>query len=112
MSDLLTNGSRGEDVKALQRKLVSLGFDVPIDGEYGLGTETAVRELQTMFGYTADGMVGSGTALLIDAQLSYGWNRASADAGERALASQRKDATERLFRSTKRTVSEKHVAKK
>jgi peptidoglycan hydrolase-like protein with peptidoglycan-binding domain len=112
MSTLMKSGSSGEAVKALQRKLASLGFDVPLDGEFGAATESAVRELQTLFGYTVDGMVGSGTAQLIDAQLSYRWDRRSADAEVRAITSQRKDATERLFRSTKTTVSMKRATKR
>lgn len=38
------------------------------------GNGVVVLNLQAMFGYTIDGMVGSGTRRLIDAQVDYGWD--------------------------------------
>lgn len=92
MSKLLKNGSRGDEVKALQEKLVRLGFDLKPDGIFGPGTEKTVRELQRLFGYTVDGLVGEGTTKLVDAQLGYNWNAKAPDATERALRAQGKGA--------------------
>jgi peptidoglycan hydrolase-like protein with peptidoglycan-binding domain len=36
-------GSRGADVRQLQRNLAALGHDVPVDGRFGSATATAVR---------------------------------------------------------------------
>ena len=53
---LLKVGSKGDDVKKLQEKL-----GLTADGNFGPGTEKAVKEWQTANGLTADGIVGSGT---------------------------------------------------
>ena len=53
---LLKVGSKGDDVKKLQEKL-GLGAD----GNFGPGTEKAVKEWQSKNGLTADGIVGDGT---------------------------------------------------
>ena len=53
---------RGDDVRALQRKLNGLGFDAGReDGLFGPATEHAVREFQRNVGDTVDGMVGFAT---------------------------------------------------
>lgn len=87
---LLRKGSRGQDVRELQSKLHRLGFDLNADGIFGDDTEKAVIQLQSMFGYDVDALVGEGTSRLIDAQLGYGWNVKAPDAAERALRSQGK----------------------
>ncbi len=52
----------GDDVGALQRRLAELGFDVGrIDGEYGIRTVAAVRELQRNVGLPPDGTCGPAT---------------------------------------------------
>ena len=89
-SKLLRKGSRGADVRQLQQKLQRLGFDLSVDGIFGDDTEKAVIQLQSMFGYTVDALVGDGTQGLIDAQLGYGWNAKAPDAAEKALAAQGK----------------------
>ncbi len=89
---ILKKGSRGDEVKDLQQKLSKLGFDVEADGIFGPNVERAVTQLQTLFGYTVDGLVGDGTKKLIDAQIGYGWNVKADDAQQRALASQGKAA--------------------
>lgn len=53
---LLKVGSKGDDVKKLQEKL-----GLTADGNFGPGTEKAVKEWQSANGLTADGIVGSGT---------------------------------------------------
>ena len=50
---ILKNGSKGEEVKALQSKL-----GLVADGNFGPGTEKAVKEWQTKNGLTADGIIG------------------------------------------------------
>lgn len=50
---LLKNGSKGDDVKKLQEKLKLVA-----DGEFGPGTEKAVKEWQSKNGLAADGIIG------------------------------------------------------
>ena len=86
---MLKIGDRGPAVRFLQEKLVKLGFEpVVVDGIYGPITRWAVQNLQAMFGYTVDGIVGRGTARLIDAQNGYGWNARSGNAQLWALKAQ------------------------
>lgn len=53
---LLKQGTRGDTVKALQQKL-----GVGADGQFGSGTEKAVREYQKNNSLTADGVAGPAT---------------------------------------------------
>ena len=85
---LLRKGSEGSEVKELQAKLGKLGYEVTADGKYGPVTEWAVKNLQAMFGYTIDGIVGDGTDKLIDAQIGYGWNAKGDGAQKSALRAQ------------------------
>jgi len=73
-TQLLKSGSKGESVKALQSKLQQLGFDSAADGAFGPATQSAVEELQTLFGYSVDGVVGDGTLKLIDQQVGLAFN--------------------------------------
>lgn len=58
----LARGSTGADVSRLQRALTAaLSRTVTIDGIFGSGTETAVRDYQSSRGLTVDGIVGSQT---------------------------------------------------
>jgi len=50
---MLKQGSTGEEVKSLQRRL-----GVKVDGVFGPETEKAVREFQSGKGLDADGVVG------------------------------------------------------
>ena len=54
-------GSKGADVKALQEKLVMLGYALDCDGDFGPATEKAVKGFQTLNGLEVDGVVGSAT---------------------------------------------------
>jgi len=61
---LLTPGHlmRGDDVAALQERLVVLGLHAgPADGIFGVATEASVRELQRGLGLNPDGMFGPAT---------------------------------------------------
>ena len=60
----LRRGSKGEYVTLLQTQLVQRGYNIGsagIDGDFGRGTEAAVKEFQTDNGLTADGIVGRKT---------------------------------------------------
>lgn len=62
--NVLRKGSEGEQVKALQRMLYALGYDLgenPIDGKFGSKTDAAVRAYQKKNGLTVDGVVGQNT---------------------------------------------------
>lgn len=62
--DVLQKGSKGDQVKALQRMLYAMGYnlgDKPIDGEFGTKTDSAVRSYQEKNGLTVDGIVGQNT---------------------------------------------------
>jgi N-acetylmuramoyl-L-alanine amidase len=52
----------GDDVAALQRKLIDMGFDGGrVDGIFGAGTELALRDFQRNVGLPADGTCGPAT---------------------------------------------------
>ena len=58
---------RGDDVRALQRKLNALGFDAgKEDGLFGPRTDNAVREFQRNVGEEPDGIVGNETLTLLE----------------------------------------------
>lgn len=92
MGDIIRKGNKGDAVKGLQERLNRLGWELKPDGVFGDATDAAVRELQTLFGYTVDGLVGDGTSHLIDAQIGYAWNLKAPDAKARAMAAQGKTA--------------------
>lgn len=57
----LAQGADGDDVVALQRRLLELGYDLgPArdDGQFGRATAAAVRGFQASHGLVADGIVG------------------------------------------------------
>ncbi len=54
----LSRGSTGDDVIALQAELIARGYQVDTDGEFGPGTEQAVRDEQDDMLLPADGIVG------------------------------------------------------
>ena len=75
---VLKQGSRGDEVRAMQDKLKQLGFSIDADGIFGDKTHAAIITLQTVFGYDIDGLVGPATLKLIDQQKGYGWNLTAA----------------------------------
>ncbi|MEH2162546.1 MAG: peptidoglycan-binding domain-containing protein [Nostoc sp.] len=52
---------QGDDVLALQKALLHKGFNVKIDGIFGLATDVAVTAFQRSQNLIADGISGSGT---------------------------------------------------
>ena len=87
MSKVLKSGGRGEDVAALQEELAKLGFDVQPDGVFGPSTRACIEELQALFGFDIDGMVGTETHELILEQTELGFDVRDASAVKDALAS-------------------------
>jgi peptidoglycan hydrolase-like protein with peptidoglycan-binding domain len=71
---ILKQGSRSDEVRAVQEKLKKLGFMVEADSVFGPKTHAAVIALQTVFGYDIDGDVGPATLKLLDQQVGYGWS--------------------------------------
>lgn len=61
---MLKRGMKGADVKTLQAALIAYGFScgaVGADGDFGAGTEAALKKFQTKYGLGADGIAGKGT---------------------------------------------------
>jgi len=70
---VLKRGSKGDDVRELQTQLNTLGYNLTVDGDFGGGTDDAVKHLQKSFGYNVDGDVGDATRFLINQQIGLGW---------------------------------------
>lgn len=59
-------GSRGQEVRQIQKKLRELGlYSGSIDGIYGTATQKAVRQFQKNCGLTVDGIAGRKTLLYL-----------------------------------------------
>lgn len=58
---LTTPRLEGSDVERLQTALKQAGITVAVDGEFGPGTDQAVKEFQQQKSLTADGIVGATT---------------------------------------------------
>lgn len=95
---LIKSGARGDNVKELQTKLQKLGFDSAPDGAFGPGTQSAIEELQTLFGYDVDGIVGEGTAKLIDQQVGLGFNVKDSATLKKAIAAGAGQPTKRVLK--------------
>jgi peptidoglycan hydrolase-like protein with peptidoglycan-binding domain len=60
--EMLSNGSRGDAVKALQGKLQAMGLNPgTVDGVFGPKTDQAVRRYQEQKGLQVDGIAGPET---------------------------------------------------
>ena len=69
---LLKRGDRNDAVRALQNNLISLGYScgsAGADGDFGSGTEAAVRSFQSKNGLTVDGIAGPATLTAIQTAL-------------------------------------------
>ncbi len=61
---VLRRGMDGADVKTLQAALIAYGFScgsAGADGDFGTGTESALKKFQTAYNLGADGIAGQGT---------------------------------------------------
>ncbi len=59
---MLKNGSSGDDVTRLQKRLAAAGFDPgAADGVFGPKTEAALRAFQEDAGIAVDGIAGPAT---------------------------------------------------
>lgn len=59
-------GSRGDEVRSVQKKLKSLGYySGSVDGIYGISTQSAVKAFQKSCGLKADGIAGAKTLLYL-----------------------------------------------
>ena len=65
----LKAGSRGKEVKKLQKDLKSLGCNINVDGIYGQSTKKAVEKFQVSANIKKDGIVGKATLKHIEKQL-------------------------------------------
>lgn len=69
-------GDRGAAVEDIQRRLLTLGYDLGyagVDGVFLEGTAAAIREFQTASGLYADGLVGPRTwSALVDSTFAFG----------------------------------------
>ena len=63
----LKQGSKGTEVKQLQKNLIGLGFlEGSADGSYGSKTKAAVKEFQAEFGLSPDGNAGEATQAAVE----------------------------------------------
>lgn len=61
---ILRRGMQGEDVRTLQAALMTRGYScgsAGADGDFGAGTEAALKKFQTRYALGADGIAGKGT---------------------------------------------------
>jgi putative chitinase len=83
---ILKRGSKGPEVLALQQRLKDLGFNPNgADGNFGPGTEAAVRAFQQAKGLGVDGQVGPNTSAALQAG-SAGGGEASGGTGTEAAS--------------------------
>ena len=71
-SAVLKSGSKGNEVKEVQRRLKAWGYySGAVDGVFGAGTKKAVIAFQKKNGLTADGVVGASTYKALGMNSSY-----------------------------------------
>ena len=71
---VLKKGNKGTEVKALQKQLIKLGFDLGktgpdkdgCDGDFGSKTDAAVKSFQRDMGLTSNGIVDTSTQSALD----------------------------------------------
>ena len=68
----LKKGSTGSDVRELQTKLNTMGYNCgKVDGIFGTNTLAGVKRFQQAYGLAVDGIVGKNTF----AQINYAWTK-------------------------------------
>lgn len=60
-NNTLRRGSKGDDVRKVQRRLTQKGYSLQIDGDFGPGTEAKVKQFQKDKRLSYDGICGSQT---------------------------------------------------
>ena len=68
----MRSGLRGNDVRELQTLLNGHGAGLTVDGDFGRGTEAAVKNFQRANGLSADGVVGPATLKVLQANPGMG----------------------------------------
>ncbi|WP_241906888.1 pesticin C-terminus-like muramidase, partial [Vibrio lentus] len=90
--EALSKGSKGVEVKAIQKSLIDLGFDLGqagADGDFGQATESAFKQFQKVYEPThtthetyqigqIDGVVDKNTILALDEAVNENWKRINA----------------------------------
>ncbi|MEF9974732.1 MAG: spore cortex-lytic enzyme [Clostridia bacterium] len=85
---VLDIGSRGENVKKVQAKLIKWQYMTgTADGVYGAKTKAAVKKFQRNSGINPDGRVGPGTAAKMGVTLSSGSSSSGSSKASKATAS-------------------------
>ena len=85
---VLKNGSRGSEVKEVQRRLKLWGYyNGSVDGVFGAGTKKAVVAFQKKNGLTADGVVGKATYKALGMTSAYNALVESAGGGTNGFSS-------------------------
>lgn len=62
---MLRRGDSGDAVRHLQELLSAAGYRIGVDGQFGPGTDSALRRFQAQHGMKADGIFGPETANLL-----------------------------------------------
>lgn len=101
---VLKQGSTGNKVSEMQRKLKNWGYyDGSVDGIFGSGTREAVKYFQRTNGLTADGVVGSATAAALGMTLSgtssSGWGATSSGVLKRSSTGDKVKEMQRKLKS-------------
>lgn len=96
----LTKGTKNSNVKTLQESLTKLGFyDGLIDGDYGIYTESSVKEFQKMFSLTVDGWIGSETCKKINNLIDCNINLKLGSTGDKVRIIQKRLKQQGLYNS-------------
>lgn len=69
---ILRAGASGEDVLLMQERLKALGYACPVTGTFDEPTLAAFRHFQTLNGLTADGVLGSQSAVVLLSEAARG----------------------------------------
>lgn len=93
---ILRRGSKGPFVTELQANLNQLGYSVKVDGNFGAGTESAVKAFQKKKGLDVDGWAGPRTVTAIGEAIA-----------EKAAAPRIKEAAETVPETAETEVKEK-----